>query len=114
MNSNRHDEEHMKALAQRVVQVASRVIAGEIGVIEGARELNQLGHEIADDFDADFMTFKAIDSETDHLPVGEVRRLWSRPALLEKDREIREAEDLHRRDGEEACRKLIRRYGAGG
>ena len=71
-----------------MVKIASAIIAGDIGIIEGARELALLGHEIADDFDSDFMPFVAIDSETDHLPVGKVRKFWSPEALRDKDKEI--------------------------
>ena len=37
-----------------------------------------------------------VESETDHLPVGEVRKLWAHYALKEKDVEILRAEELYR------------------
>ncbi len=45
-----------------------------------------------------------IESETDHLPVGEVRKLWASFALKEKDVEIARAEELYRADFLETCR----------
>jgi hypothetical protein len=111
---NKYDEGQFEEAARCVVKISSAIIAGDIGIIEGVRELALLGHAIADDFDPDFMPFVAIDSETDHLPVGKVRELWSTKALRDKDKEIKEAEKLYRDKAQEACRKLINRYGANG
>jgi hypothetical protein len=38
----------------------------------------------------------AVESETDDLPVGEVRTLWAADSLAEKDVEIARAEELYR------------------
>ena len=54
------------------------------------------------------MTLIAIDSETDALPVGEVRREWSPDALKRKDKESTEAEDFYRDSAINAATKLIR------
>jgi len=48
-----------------------------------------------------------IESETDHLPVGEVRKLWASSALKEKDVEIARAEELYRADFLETCRRIV-------
>lgn len=56
------------------------------------------------------MVFVAIDSETDHLPVGTVRRDWAPEALEEKNREIREYEEASRHDAYYAARNLLKKY----
>ena len=48
-----------------------------------------------------------IASETDDLPVGEVRTLWASSALKEKDVEIARAEELYRADFLETCRRIV-------
>lgn len=48
-----------------------------------------------------------IESETDHLPVGEVRKLWASSALTEKDVEITRAEELYWADFLETCRRIM-------
>jgi hypothetical protein len=45
------------------------------------------------------------------LPIGDVRRLWKEEALVDKDREVEEAERLYRDGAFEGCRKLIARFG---
>ena len=49
-----------------------------------------------------------IASETDDLPVGEVRKLWASSALKEKDVEIARAEELYRADFLETCRRIVK------
>jgi hypothetical protein len=56
------------------------------------------------------MLFVAIASETDHLPVGEVRKQYSPDALRKADAEIAEAEKLYRAQAKVVCEKLIARF----
>ena len=82
------------------------------GIIEGSRRLNDLREALGiHHLDDDFVGFVAIDSETDALPIGDVRRLWNEEALVHKDREVEEAERLYRDGAFEGCRKLIARFG---
>jgi hypothetical protein len=53
-----------------------------------------------------------LDSETDHLPVGEVRNLWAPAALKEKDVAIARAEESCRADFLETCRRIVTRNNA--
>jgi hypothetical protein len=110
--ANRRNEEEMKEKTEVVVRCAREMLAGAIGVIEGSRILARLRCDVGDgDFDPDFLPFVAIDSETDHLPVGTVRDYWDRDALAAKDLEIGEAEAFHREAALVACRRLVERFG---
>jgi hypothetical protein len=88
------------------VEVAQAMLDGALGIIEGSRRLNDLREALGiHHLDDDFAGFVAIDSETDALPIGDVRRLWNEEALVHKDREV------EYRDGAcEGCRKLIARF----
>jgi len=44
--------------------------------------------------ETDLLLIIGIDSEADHLPVGDVRKLWASDALQRKDEEIARAEAL--------------------
>ena len=44
----------------------------------------------------DFEVCASVCRDTWSLPVGEVRKLWAKDALLIKDKEIASVEDLHR------------------
>ena len=62
------------------------------------------------DRDEDFLMFVGIESATDHLPVGEVRKHWAADALVLKDAEIKEAEAFRRDLALKAAQNLILRY----
>jgi hypothetical protein len=108
---NRHNEEEVREKSQAVVRCARDMLNGSIGVIEGSRTLARLRDVGNGDFDPDFIPFVAIDSETDHLPVGNVRKYWALDVLAHKDLGIRDAEEFHREAALAACRRLVNRFG---
>jgi hypothetical protein len=96
----------------KIVEVAQAMLDGALGIIEGSRRLNDLREALGiHHLDEDFVGFVAIDSETDALPIGDVRKLWNEQRLVEKDREVQEAERLYRAGALEDCRKLVARFG---
>ena len=98
---------------QRVVEVASAILRGELGVIEGSRRLCSLRFRVSSlDHDPDFTPFVGIDSETDHLPIGEVRELWAPEALVRLTPEIQATEDHWRQWAFTAAQRLIDRFRA--
>jgi hypothetical protein len=89
------------------------MLSGIILMTEGARFLAALRHEVdVPEQDPDFLIFVSIESQTDELPVGAERPLWSREALERDAEEIGRAEEFARKAGAEACRNLVRRFGA--
>ena len=105
---NARDAEYF--IRGQIVAICESVLAEEIGVIAGSRRLNRLGLDLYDAHDPDFITFRGVDSETDHLPVDSERANWSAEALERKDAEIAHAEKTYREDVFLACRKLIERF----
>jgi hypothetical protein len=96
---------------QQVAEVASAMLRGELGILEGSRLLVSLCSQVsALDHDPDFLCFVGIDSETDHLPLGDVRQHWEPDALASKDQEIRAAEAFYRDHAIAACRALLVRF----
>ena len=78
--------------------------------IAGARRLSGLGDKVGADRDPDFTFFVAIDSESDHLPVGEARQHWNPEVLRAKDAEVAKFEAFYREKAFEVCRRLIQKY----
>lgn len=103
-------QDHQLILQGKVLAICEAVLNEEIGVIAGSRRLHQLGHELCDEHDEDFLTFVGIDSQTDHLPVDRERQNWSNEALQRKNKEIDDAEAFHKNQAISACRKLISRF----
>jgi hypothetical protein len=104
--------------ARRMVEIAEAFLAGRIGGIETARSILDLGiseiptipgrhHHDDPILEEVIATFVLVASETDALPVGEVRKLWSQEALRREDIRIAQAEAWCRDNVTEACQKLI-------
>lgn len=49
----------------------------------------------------------ALDSDTDHLPKGSVRKLWNTEALNKKDQESKEIEQFYRKDFLKSCEAIL-------
>ena len=110
-------DERSAYLRGKIVAICEAILRQEMGAIPGSRILNKLEldllhHATSGSFDRDeeFVTFVAIDSETDHLPVDLERRNWSTEALERKDQEIAKAEQWAKELAFPACKKLIERF----
>ena len=86
--------------------LAQAVLDGRMTVLEGARALVSLAHTDAVPDLEDRKLIIAVESETDDLPVGEVRTLWATDMLKEKDVEIARAEKLYRDSFLQACQRI--------
>ena len=95
---------------REMLRVVHCILDSNIGIVVGARELTQLLSPLGLDDDPDALTFRGIDSETNHLPLGEVRRRWSVEALKVKDDELHCYEAQVRHRAFRACEGLILRY----
>ena len=99
-------------LAQEMVLTCQRMLGGQLGVVAAARQIKSLAFRLhGDKYVHDlFRVFIAIDSETDHLPVGPERRHWAADALAAKDAEIQRYEESWRADAFKAARKIVQSY----
>jgi hypothetical protein len=94
-----------------ILKAAQDILAGTLTCIEGARRIVATApaarlHER----DVDLLPFVAIDSETDALPFGEMRKHWQPAALAMLQSEIDEKEAWARKFGEAHCRNLVDRF----
>lgn len=92
----------------RIITTAKQMLTGECSYLEGSRIISDL--LTAADIDRQvepFVTFVAIESQTDHVPLGRVRELWSSEAVAKLTPEWNEWEARAMEDGEVACRRAI-------
>ncbi|SRR6266567_377409 len=105
-----YNEEHRRLASAKIVATAQHILSGQLGIVAGARQLSGLRFDVGAEHDADFIFFVGVDSETDHLPVGEVRSRWSSDALKAKDEELQTYESSVRDKAFRVCQSLIQRY----
>jgi hypothetical protein len=103
-----YDAERQTKVRMHILAIAKQLLAGQIGVIAASRKLCPLRHEVEPQLAKVLLTFTAIDSETDALPVGEVRKEWNPDALQRKDKEIAESEDFYRDSAMNAATEIVR------
>jgi hypothetical protein len=103
------DRRASEAERQRASDLAQAVLDGRTTVLEAVRELVSLAHTDAIADVEDRRLIIGIESETDNLPVGEVRKLWAPSALRMKDVEIARCEELYRPQFLEACKRIVGR-----
>jgi hypothetical protein len=89
--------------------VAQAMLDGRTTVLEAVRKLVSLAHTDAIADVEDRRRIIGIASETDDLPVGEVRELWAPSALQIKDVEIARCEELYKAPFLEACQRIAAR-----
>jgi hypothetical protein len=94
-----------------VLTIARQIVAGDVDPLEGCRAMVHLGAKLADRDrdDPDFLVLRGIESETDHFPMGLVRKHWDVGALTEQDRKRAEYIERNRAQLIEACWSVIRR-----
>ncbi|HLY97634.1 MAG TPA: hypothetical protein VKT33_01065 [Candidatus Angelobacter sp.] len=92
---------------QRAKEVAEAVLNGQIGVLEGARALWRFARTDAIASAEDRTFIIVVDSETDHLPIGDARQYWASDALRSKDLEIAAAEAWCKAKFLEICRRIV-------
>jgi hypothetical protein len=99
----------MRTPQAETIEIAEKMLAGEVELVDGCRRLVQRLRSagLADDPDA--ITIFGIESETDHLPAGAERNNWDPAILAAKDRERDEYLDRVRSKLLAACRAIIGR-----
>jgi hypothetical protein len=97
-------------LKKRVCSIAADITQGKVGIVLGVRQLEPLLLRLNMDMDADLMIIKAVDSDSDEYPMGEVRRFWNPEKLKEIDLDREEFEKFYQKDVFNACRILIDKF----
>lgn len=94
---------------EQALETAESALDGQIGTVEAAHALLPLlaiNRDLASDEDFDLM--RAIESETDDLPIGRVREHWHPDSLKEKDRELARCEGIWHEEIIAACQRIRR------
>ena len=103
-------QDHSRATArQAAAEVLDLMIAGELGLIEGTRQLVDMRHSLFGHAgnDRNFDRLFEFEARTNHLPIGRERQEWDPVALAAKDHEIAVAESEARAEVLSACRALL-------
>lgn len=91
-----------------MVDVATAMLEGHMNLIEGVRKICVLRQSVGDPENEVFMPIRAIESETDHFPLGEMRAHCATDYLHRKDDEMTRYLADAKRDILTACKEIVR------
>jgi len=108
MTEEGESSEHLRGVEREILSTAKQLVAERLGVIPASRKLAGLRHYVEPEVAEVLLIFAGIDSETDTLPIGPVRKEWNPEVLQRRDREIEDAERFYRDSAIKAATELIR------
>lgn len=93
---------------RRALLIAKNLLESRINAIEAARALIPfLRADPTLAMPEDRKVLAGINSETDDLPVGQVREEWHPDLLLERDKEIERYEKIYRDQVRAICQRIV-------
>lgn len=98
------------AKKDELVEVALSMLEGKMDLILGARKICHLRFVLEETENAIFNTIVAIESETDHLPLGKMRSNCNADYLAKMDLEKEEYLLLVKADILMSCKKIISHF----
>jgi hypothetical protein len=97
----------------RIARIAAQMIAGDLDLLEGCREIVLLRPSLEEPelYDPDVLAMVGVESELDDVPTGATRTLWAPDALARKDqKKARYLEDV-RNSLLSSCAALVAKWG---
>lgn len=104
------NEEYRKQINRDIREAAKKFQAGALSVIAVCRKLRQyqtVVEKYAPELGAALMTFVAVDSETDALPIGQIREMWHPSTVHAEDEKVRQAELTYHAAVNDACEAVL-------
>jgi hypothetical protein len=90
-------------------KVAKAILSGHTRIVEGCRLLRPLLMDAKLDMEEGLRIIAGVVSESDHLPLKDIRALWSEEAWKEKAKELEAVENHYRAAVIKACQILLER-----
>ena len=107
MNMDRDNPDALNAW-QQLADIARLVLGGEISVVEAVRAMSALRYRTGRPDDELFLPIIAIESDTDHFPLGAVREHYDATYMQRLDAELQ----AYLADVEEECMLLCKEIGS--
>jgi len=100
----------MESKKDELIAIATAMLEGKMNLIEGVRRICALRFAVGDPDNDVFVPIRAIESETDHFPLGQARSHCAPTYLQQIDAEIERYLSDATKDIVDACREILRVY----
>jgi hypothetical protein len=105
-------EDYVRDIRRKAADICAGILAGEVDLFVGCHSLASLRQDLeVDPKDPDFAVFDLVSSETDALPVGEVRSHWAPEALAQLQPQIEAFVRWASPQVLPACSSVVERFG---
>jgi len=74
---------------EKIIKITNDILNKKISIVNGARKLSQFQFGYNLENNKNLLFFVGVNSETDHLPIGQEREKWNSTSLLKKDKETK-------------------------
>ena len=95
---------------RELVKTATRVIAGQVDLVSGCRELSKLLRSVCPVNSSMFNAIISFESETDDYPLGEVRSTYERTYIENLDKELLNYSNRMRSNILNDCQRIVAEY----
>lgn len=102
--------ERLVVKRHELVEVASAMLAGDMNLIEGVRQICSLRFAVGDPENEVFLVIRGIESETDTFPLGQPRSSYSQEYLQRMDAEMQSYLAAATDDIRQACQEIIQAF----
>jgi len=102
--------EHLALKRHELVKVANAMLAGNMNLIEGIRQICSLRFAVADPENEVFLAIRGIESETDTFLVGQIRSNYSQEYLQRMDVEMQSYMAEAKDDILQACQEIVQTF----
>ena len=105
-----HQSEPVAEKRRELISIAASMLAGEMNLIEGVRQICVLRFAVEDPENELFLALRGVESETDNFPLGSMRESCSPEYLKRIDSEMQNY--LANAQGEilQACREIVKAF----
>jgi hypothetical protein len=97
---------------RELISTAAAMLSGDVSLIAEIRRILSLSAAIGDAGNEVFISMRAIDSETDHFPLGDVRLGWESGALDRMDIEMKDYLAAAKEGILRSCQEIVQVYSA--
>ena len=105
------NEASWKKHCRRVVARTTELIEGKVGIIDCSREIGKLAFWLRAEKDPDFMTFQAINKDSEEIALTDKRQKWPGEARDIENKKIIKIETRWKNDAMAAALSLRENFG---
>ena len=105
-----NEDDNLRKIRAQIVELCESILEGSVDLLQGIRWLNGLSSSLPEEERDSFSLITAIESQTDHIPIGSERCYCTKERCEQLDKEIERLVTPDKDRVFELCRTIIEKY----